>query len=234
LNGSYKPTPIEDVKEWVSSDEAKQRKVAEAKVGELISIDGILHRKCNSPVLMLHPWRDAEGAKPSWYHLLVYTGDRSVGSMVDVTQVTHVQRPSVTKFFPLSDWDIARLEASAVGVDKPDVVAPPVVHIPDVVNFDRADDVALRTVEFVLSDIKARIGDYSRHVVNAWLDLRDSYIALVNSEGSLDHMMGRLDEFADRLGLNDTHLRNEIELGLEAWKDSSIGIGVVSPSRSLG
>ncbi|MCS4088512.1 hypothetical protein [Rhizobium sp. BK176] len=224
------PTPkgapqVNDIKSLVSSEEDAERAKAEETAAGLVSIDGILFRRVEEPVIAVsnHLLRGSPNVSVS-----VHTGARRFGKPIDLDEGILVSDPLNTKFFPLTEMaralDVARDFGLPLDIR---IDGEPEIHIPVVFTFDAEFDAALRTVEYAFEGLKAGIARFDRATIEDWVVIRERWWTfLKNGDRSIieDLADDALPLLAERVGTIDPKVSNAIEAGLGDWGEGTISV----------
>ncbi|MBY3157355.1 hypothetical protein HFO56_34075 [Rhizobium laguerreae] len=224
------PTPkdvpkTDDIKTLVSSQEETDRAAAEEVANGLVSIDGILYRRVEEPVLAVsnHLLRGSPNVSVS-----IHTGPRRYGAPINLDEGVRVSDPLNTKFFPLTEMGRALDAAHGFGIRvDPQIEGEPQVHIPVVFTFDAEFDAAARTAEYAFEGLKAGIARFDRRTVEAWVDIRErywSYLATGDRSIIEDLASEALPELHELVGSIDPTAAAAIEAGLGDWGEGTISV----------
>ena len=221
------PPGRDDIKKLESSGEAAARARAEAVAEGLISIDGIVYRKVEEPVIAVHCHLDA--GQPN-VKVSVFTGPRRYNAPLDLDQDIFVADPHNTRFFSVLEAQDALDHADSLGLP---VISGfdevPEVVIPDVFAFDRRFDAAERTAEFAVEGLKAGIARFDRETIEHWVDVREEYYRYLET-GSREIVENLASEALPRLfelvGRTDQSAATALEAGLGDWDEGTISVPV--------
>lgn len=160
-----------------------------AAAGDLLVVDGIVHRRTEAPILLLKTTtiqnRAQRGYRLTWHVPFLEGDDDDMGPTTRMPIAGGTAMGSRIPFasvpwrrFSLVDLDLAREVAETLGrlrrmpVEVLDGVA---VHRPDLLPRTDIDAVPLEILaREAVSALKVRVGDMPRHVVESWLDARDA------------------------------------------------------------
>jgi hypothetical protein len=216
---------VTDIKTLVSSQEETDRAAAEEIAAGLVSIDGILYRKVEEPVLAVsnHLLRGSPNVSVS-----VHMGSRRYGKPIDLDEGITVSDPLNTKFFPLTEMGRALDVAHNFGVPVDlKVEGEPEVLIPAVLAFDPEFDAAARTAEYAFEGLKAGIFRFDRRTIEAWVSVRERYWTYrATGDRSIieDLASEALPELFELVGTIDPKAAAAIEAGLGDWGEGTISV----------
>ncbi|MCV9964225.1 hypothetical protein OIU34_20275 [Pararhizobium sp. BT-229] len=216
-----------DIKTLVSSGEESARAAAEEVAAGLVSIDRILFRRVDEPVIAVsnHLWRGTPRVSVS-----IHTGSRRFGAPIDLDEGIHVSDPLNTKFFPLADIGRALDAAHSFGnpVDV-QIDGEPEVLIPSVFAFDPEFDAAARTAEYAVEGLKSGIARFDRPTIECWVDIRERFRAYQQSgDRSIieDLASQALQDLYEMVGRVDHGAAAAIEAGLGDWGEGTINVAL--------
>lgn len=216
-----------DIKTLVSSNEDAARAAAEEVAAGLVSIDGILFRRVQEPVIAVsnHLWRGTPRVSVS-----IHTGSRRFGAPIDLDEAIHAGDPLNTKFFPLTDMDRALEAAHSYGnpVDV-QIDGEPNVIIPAVFAFDPEFDAAARTAEYAVEGLKSGIARFDRPTIECWVDIRERYKTFLQTgDRSIieDLASQALQGLYEMVGRVDQGAAAAIEAGLGDWGEGTINVAL--------
>jgi hypothetical protein len=219
-----------EIKSLVSSQEDIERSKAEEAASGLVSIDGILFRQVEEPVIAVsnHLHRGTPTVTVS-----VHLGSRRYGKPIDLDESITVSDPLNTKFLPLTEMGRAIDLAGYFGVPVDiQIEGEPEIHIPVVFTFDAEFDAALRTAEYSFEGLKHGISKFDRETIETWLHVRESYWEfLKNGDRSIieDLASDALPRLSERFGALDTKALDHkaaaaLEAGLGDWGEGTISV----------
>jgi hypothetical protein len=230
MSGAKDAPKVSDIKETVSSDVERRRETAERVVSSLVSVDGILYRKVEEPVIVVshHEWRGTPEVS-----IGVHFGSRALGSAVNLDENIWVGNPHNSRFFPLDELEAAKEAALSFGLNvKHYLVEEPTVLIPEAFSLDMEFDVGVRTVEFAVEGLRPQIAKFDRETIISWLEIRERFKEWQSSgEKTIveELLASNLPEFLEHIGNLDPAVSEGIEAGLGRWDggniDLQIGLG---------
>jgi hypothetical protein len=223
---SPKDVPLtSDIKTLVSSQEETDRAAAEEVANGLVSIDGILYKRVEEPVVAVssHLLRGLPNVSVS-----VHTGVRRYGAPIDLDEGVLVSDPLNTRFFPLTEMGRALDAARDFGLPVDlKIEGVPEVHIPVAFTFDAEFDAAARTAEYAFEGLKAGIARFDRRTIEAWVSIRErywSYLATGDRSIIEDLASEALPELFELVGTIDPKAAAAIEAGLGDWGEGTISV----------
>lgn len=221
------PPRTSDIKKTLSSTEERQRANAEEVANGLVSIDGLLYQRVQEPVIAVsnHVYKGAPEVT-----VFIYHGKRSYGSPIDLEESINVFDPLNTKFFALTDHSEALEAAQSFGVNVRNEIDGEVdIVIPSAITFDPQFDAAVRTAEYAVEGLKARIGLFDRDTIECWMDIREKVRQwLQNGDREIIEELAsddlpRLFELVARM---DQGVASAIEAGLGDWGEGTINVSI--------
>nr|WP_250808489.1 hypothetical protein [Neorhizobium tomejilense] len=219
-----------DIRELVKSDQDIRRAKAEDIANSLISVDGIVYRRIAEPVFVVSV---IEAAAPN-VRVGVHTAGYNYGRPVDLNggDGHYVRDPANTKFFPLTQQTEAFEAARSFGLPLSSDIGEEVVLVyPDLFEFDREFEAAIRAVDFAVESLKPIIARFDKQTIECWLDIREALTEFRRTgnrtiiEGLVESEVPQLIEC---LGNLEPGVVAGLEAGLGDWDGGTISVEFMS------
>jgi hypothetical protein len=221
------PPQAKDIKTLVSSGEETSRATAEEVANGLVSINGILFKRIEEPVIAVAA--HARNGAPEVL-VSVHMRPRRYAASIDLDQGIKVADPHNTRFFPLTEMVRALDAAHSFGVSVDvRIDGEPEVLIPSVITYDAEFDAALRTAEWAVEGLKAGIGKFNRQVIETWVDIRERrkvYLETGNREIIEDLASDALPRLHELMAEADQTAATALETGLGDWSEGTINVAM--------